>query len=46
MLWAEFCPHPNLYVEVLTPSTLECDWFEDGDFIEVIKVKWDELGGP
>lgn len=35
-------PHPNLYVEALTPQM----WlFGDRAFMEVIKVKWGQKGG-
>lgn len=28
-VWAELCPLlPNLYIEILHPSTLECDYLE------------------
>ena len=37
---------PNLYVEALTPSTLECDAFGDRTFKEVIELKWGHEGRP
>lgn len=44
VLWTEVClptaPPPNLYVEVLNPSTLECDRFGNWDLKEVVKLKW------
>lgn len=39
LLWAEFLSPHNLYVEILTPSTSECDLAGRKGFREAIKLQ-------